>query len=70
MNQLKNTNGFASDLSLRVMVFPLSGRFFGYFSPKIAYSFLHYEKDRIGSYPNNLNTFNYTFQLGFGYITE
>ena len=70
MNKLKNTNGFSSDLSIRFMVFPFSGRFFGYFSPKIAYSYLHYEKDLTGSYPNNLNTFNYTLQLGFGYITE
>lgn len=70
MNNRRITNGFSVDLGLRVMIFPFSGRFFGYFCPKIEYFFLHYKKDPSSSYLNNLNLTTYTLQLGFGYITE
>jgi hypothetical protein len=69
MNKGKTFNGLSIDAGLRAMVFPFSGRFFGFVCPRIQYSFLHYKKDNY-SYSNNLNVMTYTIQIGCGYITE
>jgi hypothetical protein len=69
MNKAINVNGFSIDVGIRAMVFPLSGRFFGFVCPRIQYSYLSYKKDS-NSYSNNLNVMTYTVQIGCGYITE